>query len=102
MKYQLAVSSGAKVDLRSISLWYESIDPNLARRFVVETDTTLERITKYPYSFQLINGAVRRANLKRIPYSVYYSVRNNEVFIITILHQHRSETVWRNRSHGQY
>jgi plasmid stabilization system protein ParE len=102
MKYRIATSRGAEADIDSVGLWYELTDLQLALRFLSETNATVERIRQFPYAFPLLNGAVRRATLKRFPYFVYYSVSNNEVFIITILHQRRSETVWRNRSHGQY
>jgi plasmid stabilization system protein ParE len=97
MKYHIAVSPGAEVDIDSASLWYEPTDPKLGFRFLSETDATIKRIRQYPYEFPLIRGKVRRALLKRFPYSVYYSILSDGVSIIAVLHQRRSETVWINR-----
>jgi len=97
MKYHIAVSPGAEADIDSASLWYEPTDPKLGFRFMSEADATIKRIRQYPYAFPLIRGKVRRALLKRFPYSVYYSVLSDGVSIIAVLHQRRSETVWINR-----
>jgi toxin ParE1/3/4 len=101
MKYHIAASSGAKLDIRSTVLWYERIDPNLALRFLLETDATVDRVRQNPYRFPVIKGAVRRARLKRFPYRIYYSVDNDEISIIAVRHQRRDDSVWVDRTNGR-
>jgi plasmid stabilization system protein ParE len=94
MNYHLAVSSGARVDIRSVVVWYQRIDPNLALGFLFEMGATLSRIARYPYRFPLVRGLIRKALLKHFPYCVYYSVDSNEVSIIAVVHQRRQVNTW--------
>ena len=100
MNYLIVPSPDAEADFTSASWWYQQIDPNLVSRFMVESRATLARIAQFPYQFPLVNGTIRRARLKRFPYGIYYSLRSNEAKIIAVLHQRRSDDVWRQRSHG--
>jgi plasmid stabilization system protein ParE len=98
MKYCIVPSPDAEADFTLASWWYQQIDPNLASRFMVESRAKLARIAQFPYQFQLVNGAVRRARLKRFPYGIYYSIDHDEVFITAILHLRRSDDIWKQRS----
>ena len=99
MKYSIVLTPDADEDIGSIFSWYHRIDPNLAFRFVWEGRTATARIARFPYQFALVNGAVRRARLKRFPYGIYYYLKSKEAKIIAILHERRSDDVWRQRSH---
>ena len=100
MNYRIVPSPDAEADFTLASWWYQQIDPNLASRFMVESRAKLSRIAQFPYQFPLVNGAVHRALLKRFPYGIYYSLKSQEAKIIAILHQRRSDDVWKQRSHG--
>lgn len=99
MNYRIVLTPDADADIGSAFSWYQSIDPNIASRFMSEGRTTMVRILQFPYIFPLVNGAVRRARLKRFPYGIYYSLKSKEAKILAILHQRRSDDVWRQRSH---
>lgn len=100
MNIRVILSPDAKVDISSAIEWYHRADPNLAFRFEQETLTTLRNIEQLPFRFRMINGVVRRAPLKRFPYGIYYSLDHDEAFITAILHDRRSDDIWRQRSHG--
>jgi len=98
MNYLIVPSPGAEADFTLTSWWYQQIEPNLASRFMVESRAKLTRIAQFPYQFPLVNGTVRRALLKRFPYGIYYSLDHDEVSITAILHQRRSDDIWKRRS----
>src|SRR5215470_17632992 len=98
MKYQVVFSPGATMDVCSVRLWYRRIDPNLAAQFWLESRTTARRIAQFPYQFLLVNGTIRRASLKRFPYAMYYHLKSNLVLIFAVIHERRSDAVWRQRS----
>ena len=98
MNYRIVPSPDAEADFTLASWWYQQIDPNLASRFMVESRAKLARIAQFPYQFPLVNGAVHRALLKRFPYAIYYSLEHDEVSITAILHQRRSDDIWKKRS----
>lgn len=98
MNYYIVLSLDAKADIRSARRWYRRIDRNLAHRFSSEGLTTLRRIAQFPYQFALVNGTVRQALLKRFPYATYYRIYSKLVFVIAVVHQRRSDAVWKQRS----
>ena len=100
MNKRVILSPDAKVDIRSAVEWYHHIHPHLASRFEQETLKALRNIGQFPFRFRIIKGTVRRAMLKRFPYAVYYSLRDN-VASVAVLHQRRSDAVWMNRGTGR-
>lgn len=98
MNYQVVFSPDAKVDVRSARRWYRRIDPALAFQFWLESRTAGQRIAQFPYRFPLVNGVLRQALLKRFPYAMYYRLYSKLVVIVAVVHQRRSDAVWRQRS----
>jgi plasmid stabilization system protein ParE len=98
MNYHIVLSLDAKADIRSARRWYRRIDPDLARQFSLEGRTTMRRIAQFPFRFPRINGTVRQALLKRFPYAMYYRFYSKLVFVIAVVHQRRSDDIWKQRS----
>ena len=98
MKYCSIPSPDAEADIVSALRWYQQIDPNLAFRFTLEAFATLRRIKTFPYQFPVIRGTTRRALLKRFPYSILFSLKNEGLFVIAVVHQRQSETIWMDRA----
>ena len=93
MKYRIIFSPDAKADISSAVRWYERKDPSLAFRFLLEMRAIKRRITKYPYTFPIIKGVIRRALLKRFPYYIYFSLNYELVSVIAVVHQRRADLV---------
>ena len=87
----------ARLDVEEAAVWYESRRSGLGLRFLDELDYVMKRIAATPFQFPEIHPGVRRALLKRFPYSVYFLVGDEQVEIIAVLHQHRHPNTWRNR-----
>ena len=98
MNTRVILSPDAKADIRSVIEWYYRTDANLAFRFDKETLTTLDHIRRFPYRFRVMNGTIRQARLKRFPYAIYYRLKSNSVLVVAVVHQRRSDAVWRQRS----
>lgn len=98
MKYRSVLSPDAQADFASAVRWYQLIDRTLAFRFRLETLAILHRIKRFPYQFAVKEGITRRALLKRFPYSMYFNLNGEEVSVIAVVRQRRSETIWRDRA----
>ena len=88
----------AQLDAEDAAIWYEGKRPGLGLRFLDELDHVVKRIAASPFQFPEIHPAVRRGLLRRFPYSVYFSVREKQVEVIAVLHQHRHPDAWKNRT----
>ena len=105
MKYRSVLSPGAKADISSAVRWYQRKDPKLAFRFLLETRATLRRIERSPYQFpviMVIKLPLRRALLKHFPYSIYFYLNVDHLFVRAVVHQRRSHTVWMDQGNGSY
>lgn len=89
MIYKSILSPDAKVSVRSAALWYLEHDLELPFRFAAELKSTLSRIERNPYLFALIGARLRRAQMKRFPYWVYFTPSEGLVYVVDVVHQRR-------------
>jgi plasmid stabilization system protein ParE len=97
MRYRSVLSPGAKADIRSAVRWYQHADPNLAFRFTLEILAAQHRIERFPFQFPIYKGTIRRALLKRFPYSILYYLKDHKASVIAVVHQRRSDNIWMDR-----
>jgi plasmid stabilization system protein ParE len=95
MSRRIILSPDAQADIRSAVRWYQHKETNLSFRFKAELRTSLRRIARYPFEFPRVNDLVRRALMKRFPYLIYFTLNQDRVFVVAILHQHRQQTLRR-------
>ena len=100
MKYHIILTSSAQVDINSAVHWYKRINPKIASRFLLHTRITLKRIRQDPNRFRIIRGAVRRALVVRFPYSIYFFLRNEQVFVLAVRHQRQSDILRKGGDNG--
>lgn len=98
MTLQLIVSREACADIGEAMTWFRDISPNLSVRFGVELERVYSVILEYPRMYPLIYKTVRRALLRRFPYSVFYVVEPPVVLIVAVVHQSRDEKTWKRRA----
>jgi plasmid stabilization system protein ParE len=98
---KLIVRRAARFDVRSIREWYEAEEVGLGDHFLTELDGIVERARAMPGQFPEIGRSLRRALLRRFPYSVYFLDRGDAVIVFAVLHQHRNPAEWQRRAkHG--
>ncbi|SRR6266487_3221784 len=93
----LIVRLQAQLDVEDAALWYESRRPGLGARFLDEVDYVVERIRVSPLQFPEIEPGIRRGLTRRFPYSVYFSIIEERIEIIAVLHQYRHPDTWKKR-----
>lgn len=101
MSRYIILSPDAKADIRSATRWYENKGINLSLRFTAETEIIFTRIALYPLQFPLVHKRVRRAVMKEFPYCIFFTVKKYSVFVIAVLHQHRANSIWKDRGNGR-
>ena len=84
---ELDVTDAALCDQRS----------GLGSELLDEVDAVLQRVVQSPFQFPEIKSDVRRAVLRRFPYSVYFQVSDEMVDVIAVLHQQRDPRTWQQR-----
>ena len=69
--------------------YYDEISSELADRFLKDLKKTIDIIESNPLLYQIRYRNIRIANFKNFPYSVHFIVKNELIFVLTILHQKR-------------
>jgi len=88
----------AQDELDSAYEWYEAQRPGLGDEFVAAVWTTIIRIRDRPDLYARTHKDVRRANVERFPYSVYYRVQSSRILVLAVFHGSRDPAAWRRRA----
>lgn len=97
MSWIIRIQPIVKRDLREARAWYAEQGPGLSEAFQDEFENTLTRIGRLPLSFMEIFPRVRRVNMRRFPYGVFYTATEKEVVVMAVTHHSRDPRVWQRR-----
>ena len=87
----------ARVELDEAVDFYKEISPTLGRRLRHEVFSALERIVEHPSTGVPIRPKLRRYLLRRFPYSLIYTVRDDQILILAVMHHRRKPGYWEDR-----
>lgn len=80
-------------DLRSAFDWYEDQRPGLGAEFAAEFRIAYRRLAGNPLLYAVRFADVRRVNLDRFPYGLFYVTRAAEIWLLAVLHGSRDTEV---------
>lgn len=80
--------------LREAQGWYESQRAGLGAEFARSLEAVVHRIARQPEGAPLVWEDVRRAHLKRFPYSIFFIVETDRVVVLSCMHQRRDPAGW--------
>jgi plasmid stabilization system protein ParE len=94
MAYRLKFSSRAVREAGEAQEWYELQSPGLGGEFIAALELQLERLTQSPLIYSEVFPRIRRALLPRFPYGLFYTVRDDLIHILALLHDTRNPKRW--------
>ncbi len=68
-----------------------------AERFIVEIETALDAISLFPKRFGLKNESVRANVRTNFPYTIFYSIEEEEVVVLAIGYHSQDASIWKDR-----
>ncbi|MFN8256254.1 MAG: type II toxin-antitoxin system RelE/ParE family toxin [Bacteroidales bacterium] len=90
-QYEIIISPEAEQELNISKEFYESKQAGLGKRFVKEVDNTINRIIENPVQFPKIKQKqVRKANVNRFPFGIYFAVKDSIINILAVFHFSRN------------
>lgn len=98
MTPRFIVRPEAEADLDSAFIWYEAKSWGLGTEFLRAVDVCYGNIRRAPESYQEIQPNVRRARLRKFPYSVYYVLDEHGISVLACLHWRRHPRAWMRRT----
>lgn len=78
--------------------WYEGEATGLGRRFRQAIDALVERMSANPRQFPVVFKNVRRALLRRFPYSLFFVTEGETLLVIACFHASRDSLQWKKRT----
>ena len=75
----------------------EELD-GLGFEFAIEVQKAIERIIQYPNSWSKLSTRTRKCRCNRFPYNVIYSLKDETIIIIAIMHTKRKPNYWEKRN----
>lgn len=69
--------------------WYENERSGLGLEFKDAVDEVLARIAAMPLIFRAVRGPVRRAVMKRFPYTIHFLNEESRIVVLAVYHAAR-------------
>src|SRR5437867_1185675 len=98
MSLPVVLNADAEADLDAAAQWYEQQQTGLGTDLVAEVRNTLNRISQLPRMNLVVHRDLRRALVRRFPYSVIYRVHDDRVEVIAVWHNRRDPAGWQARA----
>ena len=97
MSLSVVIRPAAAAEVEAAYRWYEKEREGLGSEFLETVDKALKVIAETPERFPVIRKDMRRAVLRRFPYSLFYRIVSGHVALIACFHSKRNPKVWRSR-----
>ena len=76
-------------DFQSAYGWYEEECPGLGLEFAAEFRRAYHKLRQGSLLYAVRFSGIRRVNLERFSYGIFYTVKQNEVRVLAVLHASR-------------
>ena len=96
--YSVIFTQAARAELIEAQDWYEGEATRLGRRFRRAIGALVERMTDNLRQFPIVFKNVRRALLRRFPYSLFFVVEDDALTVIACFHASRDPSHWQKRT----
>ena len=77
--------------------WYEQQQAGFGLNFLDCVADVLARIESMPESYEMIFEDVRRAVVRRFPYSIFYRIETDQIVVLAVFHGKRDPKIWQSR-----
>ena len=84
-------------DLGNAYDWYEQQSPGLGEEFLLSAEDAFQSLFINPHGYAEHYPHVRKCNLRRFPYSVYYRIFKSTIAVLAVYHQSRNPQTWQKR-----
>jgi plasmid stabilization system protein ParE len=98
MSLPVVLRRKARAEFDAAVDWYERQNAGLGSKFVERVQAVFDRISATPEIHTKVYREVRKALVRRFPYSVYYRIRSDRVVVLAVFHNKRDLNVWKSRA----
>ena len=77
--------------------YYEECEAGLGCDFSIEAYSAIKNILDYPNAWPVLEDDIRRCLINRFPFGILYSIEEDDIFILAVMHLHRAPDYWKHR-----
>jgi toxin ParE1/3/4 len=78
-----------EADVAAAADWYDAQRPGLGDRFIVEVQSADRLLLANPMRYAVRFGDIRRLNLRRFPYGLFFFLDGEAIVVLGVLHARR-------------
>lgn len=87
----------AEEEMLDAAIYYELQSLNLGGNFLNIVEEAVAEIAGNPEVWPEMESSIRRRLLRRFPYSLLYTIHEDDVIIVAVMHQKQKPHYWRGR-----
>ena len=87
-------SLDAELDISEIVSYYEIVDAECVKKFFMDLKRVENFLSISPEIYSVRYKKIRRVNLKKFQFSLFYFLEKDKVVILRVLHQTRDPILW--------
>lgn len=77
--------------------YYAEQRDGLDLRFIESVENAIERLRRAPTSQRILEDDIRTCITRVFPYAILYTIEDDSILIVAVMHCHREPGYWRNR-----
>jgi len=89
MTFRIVYKPLAQVEAAEALAWYDRPEIGMGDHFLADLERTNNFVAENPWLYPCVEAEIRRANLMRFPYSLFYVIDGGTINILSCFHQHR-------------
>ncbi len=89
MRYSVRYKLAAAAEIANAIAWYSRPEVNQGEAFVQDVERTEAHLSAHPELYQRVEDEIRRAVLRRFPYSLFYVIEQDLVVVLACMHHHQ-------------
>ena len=97
MSLPVVTRPAAAAEIQTAYRWYERKREGLGSEFLEAVHKMVNAIVENPERFPTVRKDIRRAVLRRFPYSIFYRIVSAHVVVVACFHGKRNPRDWRSR-----
>ncbi len=90
MTYELEIKAEANFEIIQSYLYYEAKIVGLGDKFENQLEEYFDRITKFPFHYEVKRKPYREAFIKKFPFIIIYEVIDNKVVVYSVFNTNRN------------
>lgn len=87
----------ARLEYLEAIAFYNERQPQLGSKFTIEVEQAIERILEAPDRWFFLEEDVRRCLTHLFSYGILYTVENDHILIVAVMHCSRKPGYWKDR-----